>query len=73
MIIVKYTHKFESEVQIMEGSILGISSEQILDFIEKLLGAIKKIFAWLGILILPEDGEYDYPTEAPTEDPAVGA
>lgn len=58
----------------MEGSILGISSEQILDFIEKLLGAIKKVFAWLGILVLPEDGEYDnYPTEATTEDPAVGA
>ena len=57
----------------MEGSILGISSEQILDFIEKLLGAIKKVFAWLGILILPEDGEYDYPTTETTEDPAVGA
>lgn len=57
----------------MEGPILGISSEQILDFIEKVLGAIKKVFAWLGILILPEDGEYDYPTEAPTDDPVIGA
>ena len=58
----------------MEGALLGISAEQILDFIEKVLGAIKKLFAWLGILILPEDGEYDgYPTEATTEDPAVGA
>lgn len=57
----------------MEGPLLGISSEQILDFIEKLLGAIKKVFAWLGILVLPEDGEYDYPTEGTTEDPAIGA
>ena len=57
----------------MEGPILNISSEQILDFIEKLLGVFKKVFAWLGILILPEDGEYDYPTEGTTEDPAVGA
>lgn len=58
----------------MEGPILNISSEQILDFIEKVLGAIKKVFAWLGILVLPEDGEYDgYPTEVSTEDPAVGA
>lgn len=58
----------------MEQPILGISADQILDFIEKLLGAVKKLFAWLGILILPEDGEYDgYPTTSTTEDPAVGA
>ena len=57
----------------MEGPILNISSEQIMDFIEKILGVFKKVFAWLGILILPEDGEYDYPTEGTTEDPAVGA
>ena len=57
----------------MEGSILGITEAQVLDFIEKLLAAIKKVFAWLGILILPEDGEYDYPTEGTTEDPSIGA
>ena len=57
----------------MDGSILGITEAQVLDFIEKLLAAIKKVFAWLGILILPEDGEYDYPTEGTTEDPATGA
>ncbi len=57
----------------MEGPILGISSKQLLDFIEKVLGALKKAFAWLGILILPEDGEYDYPTEEAGDDPAVGA
>lgn len=57
----------------MEGAIFNISSEQILDFIEKVLGAIKKVFAWLGILVLPEDGEYDYPTEVPTDDPVIGA
>ena len=73
MIILKYTHEFESEVQTMEGPILNITSDQVLDFIEKVLGAIKKVFAWLGILVLPEDGEYDYPTETPTEDPAIGA
>ncbi len=57
----------------MEGPIIGISVDEILGFIEKLLGAIKKVFAWLGILILPEEGEYDYPTEGTTEDPAIGA
>lgn len=57
----------------MEGPILGISKDQVLDFIEKLLGAIKKLFAWLGILVLPEDGEYDYPTEPSTDDPVIGA
>ncbi len=41
----------------MEQPILGISKEEILAFIEKVLGAIKKAFAWLGILILPEEGE----------------
>lgn len=58
----------------MEGPILGITKDQVLDFIEKILGAMKKVFAWLGILILPEDGEYDkYPTQGSTDDPAVGA
>ena len=58
--------KFESFLSIQQV-------QQVLDFIEKVLGAIKKVFAWLGILILPEDGEYDYPTEAPTDDPVIGA
>ena len=57
----------------MEGPIIGISVEQILDFIEKILSALKKAFAWLGILILPEDGEYDYPEEETGRDPMVGA
>ncbi len=57
----------------MEGPIIGISAEQILDFIEKILGAIKKAFAWLGILVLPEDGEYDYPEEESKDDPTIGA
>ena len=52
---------------------LNITTEQVYDFIEKVLGTIKKMFAWLGILILPEEGEYDYPTEPSTEDPAIGA
>ncbi len=41
----------------MEEPIIGISTEQILDFFEKLLGVVKKLFEKLGILILPEDGE----------------
>ncbi len=57
----------------MGDSILGVTSGQVLDFIEKILGAIKKMFAWLGILILPEDDEYTYPETESKDDPAIGA
>ena len=38
----------------MEGSLLPFAKEDILAFIEKALETIKKAFAWLGVLILPE-------------------
>lgn len=40
---------------------LDFSIEDILDIVTKVLQAFKDIFAWLGILIFPEEGEYDYP------------
>ena len=36
---------------------LGITKEEILAAIEKILKAIKDAFKWLGILVLPEEGE----------------
>lgn len=57
----------------MEGPIFNFTQEDILGLIEKILAAIKKVFAWLGILVLPEDGEYDYPTEPSTDDPVIAA
>lgn len=66
-------HNFESEVQIMSDPIFSFTEEDVLAFIEKILDAIKKVFAWLGILVLPNDGEYDYPTEPSTDDPLIGA
>ncbi len=35
----------------------NFSTEDILALIEKILSALKKAFAWLGILILPEEEE----------------
>ncbi|MBO5397121.1 MAG: hypothetical protein J6A97_09585 [Clostridia bacterium] len=42
--------------------IFNISLDDILAFIEKVLATIKELFAKLGILILPEEGEI--PTQA---------
>jgi len=42
--------------------IFNISLDDILAFIEKALATIKELFAKLGILILPEEGEI--PTQA---------
>ena len=39
----------------MADSIFSFSTEDILAAIEKVLETIKKAFAWLGILILPEE------------------
>ncbi len=66
MIVILYCceNKFESEVSEM-GSILNISEEEILALVEKMLTVFKQIMAWLGILVLPEDGEL--PTQ-PTEE-----
>lgn len=38
-------------------SILNITEADILGFIEKILSVFKKVMAWLGILVLPEDKE----------------
>ena len=46
--------------------ILNISEEEILAMVEKVLTVFKQIMAWLGILVLPEDGEL--PTQPATED-----
>ena len=46
---------------------LNFSTDELVALFEKLLKAVKDLFAWLGILILPEEGEYDYP-EGPVEE-----
>ena len=51
------------------NSVFNISEQDILDLVEKLLQVFKQIMAWLGILVLPEEGEYDgYPTTTSSED-----
>ena len=45
----------------MNGPVLDVSIDKILELVTKLLSIFKKVMAWLGILILPEEGEYDYP------------
>lgn len=40
---------------------INVSIDEILSVFTKVLEALKQLFAWLGILILPEEGEYDYP------------
>jgi len=41
--------------------IFSVSIEAITDLIQKILTAYKEFMAWLGILVLPEEGDYDYP------------
>lgn len=43
---------------------LNFSTDEIVTLFEKLLGAFKHLLEWLGILILPEEGDYDYPEHA---------
>ena len=45
--------------------ILNISEEEILAMVEKILNVFKQIMAWLGILVLPEEGEM--PTQPAAE------
>ena len=45
-------------------SILNISEDELLEYIGKLLEVFKKIMAWLGILVLPEEEEL--PTQEST-------
>ena len=48
----------------MGNPVLGISIDDILGVVQKLLDAFKKVMEWLGILVLPdeEDG-YVYPNQ----------
>ncbi len=45
--------------------IFNISEDEIMGLIEKLLSFFKQIMAWLGILVLPEEGQLP---EQPTDD-----
>ncbi len=38
-------------------SILNISEDELMDLIEKFMVVFKQIMAWLGILVLPEEGQ----------------
>ena len=53
---------------------LGFSMNDILGVLGKVLSAFKQVMAWLGILVLPEPGEYDdYPEYKTTaQDPEAG-
>lgn len=50
----------------MNGPIFDFSAKELETLIQKLLKMIKDVFAWLGILLLPEEGNgdgYVYPGE----------
>lgn len=50
----------------MNGPIFKTSIPELENLIERLLKMIKDVFAWLGILLLPEEGNgdgYEYPGE----------
>ena len=47
--------------------ILNISEDELMDLIEKILTVFKQIMAWLGILVLPEEGQIP---EQPSEETA---
>ncbi len=43
--------------------LLPFTMDDVLEALGKVMQAFKQLMAWLGILVLPEDGEYDqYPT-----------
>lgn len=47
----------------------NFSTEEFMNLVDRLLTAIKNLFAWLGILILPNEEEAkDYPTTAAPEE-----
>lgn len=46
---------------------LDVSIEKIMNIVDKLLLTFKQIMAWLGVLVLPEEGEYDYPENSSDE------
>lgn len=45
----------------MDEPVLSISIDYIVELVQKILTVYKQIMAWLGILVLPEEGDYDYP------------
>ena len=50
----------------MNGPIFKTSIPELENLIERILKMIKDVFAWLGILLLPEEGNgdgYEYPGE----------
>ena len=52
----------------MTNPVFDFSESDILGIIQKILDAFKKVMAWLGILVLPEEGEYSgYPTDQPVD------
>lgn len=51
----------------MEGPIFDFTFEEVLAFIESIFRKLKEVFADLGILILPEEGEGHNTTKAEEE------
>ena len=49
-------------------TILNISEDELMAMIEKVLNLFKQIMAWLGILVLPEEGELPTDTTAVAEE-----
>lgn len=47
-------------------SILPFTLDELLDVFRKLMNMFKQVMEWLGILVLPEPGDYDYPTSGMT-------
>ncbi len=43
----------------MYGPIFGFTENDALKVFDAILTAIKNFFAWLGILVMPEDGAAD--------------
>ncbi len=44
-----------------DSAVVDFSMDTLADFFEKIFATLKKIFAWLGILILPDgDEKNDY-------------
>lgn len=54
----------------MSKPIFDFSEADILGIIQKILETFKKVMQWLGILVLPEEGEYDYPDSGSGEEPS---
>ena len=52
---------------------LPFSMDDVLDLLRKVLDAFKQVMEWLGILVLPNEGQYnDYPSSPNKTEPASG-